>query len=108
MQQRALTRTSVARHAVPFAVRSQASARHEAARNGSDQFLAIRWLWRQGMGWLGTLRPLPALVTGLAAVGPHQGTDLSTLPLQISGASRDVPMMASRASVWICLRAIPA
>lgn len=93
---------------MPFAVRSTVGARHEAARNGSDQSLAIRWLWEQGMGWLGTLRPLPALVTGLADVDPDQGTNLSTLPLQISGASRDVPMMASRACTSIRLLVIPA
>lgn len=69
MLQRPLSRSPVARHAVPFAVRSTAGARHEAARNGSDQSLAIRWLWEQGMGWLGTPRPLPALVTGLADCG---------------------------------------
>jgi hypothetical protein len=69
MLQRPLSHSPVACHAVPFAVRSTAGARHEAARNGSDQSLAIRWLWEQGMGWLGTLRPLPAPVTGLADCG---------------------------------------
>lgn len=45
MLQRAATRTPVARHAVPFAQRAMAGARHEAARNGSDQSTAIRWRW---------------------------------------------------------------
>ena len=53
MLQRPFSRSPVARHAVPFAVRSTAGARHEVARNGSDHFWAIRWLGEQGMGWLG-------------------------------------------------------
>ena len=42
MLQRAATRSPVARHAVLFAQRAM-GARHEAARNGSDQSMAIRW-----------------------------------------------------------------
>lgn len=41
-------------------------------------------------------------------MAPHQGIDLSTLPLPMSRANRDVPMMASRACTSIRLHAIPA
>lgn len=97
-------------HAVPPAQRATAGARHEAARNGSDQSasdsLAMTFAGaRQGMDWTGGGAPLAAAVTReLGLVGPPQRTLESGLSAQRpfdAGAAAAAPNLGS------CLSASP-